>query len=94
MSVKMATQNPPIMDVPMLMMHSTGMNSRKAATLGSTRKLAEFTPIMSRASICSVTLIVPISDAMFDPTLPDRIRQRIDDENSSNTMSRVVSPTA
>ena len=38
--------------------------------LGRMRYEAEFTPMISRASICSVMRIVPISDAMFDPTLP------------------------
>ena len=34
--------------------------------LGSTRKFKELTPIISKASICSVTLIVPISEAISD----------------------------
>ena len=41
--------------------------------LGSTMKLAEFNPMISRASICSVTLMVPISEAMLLPTFPARI---------------------
>ena len=55
--------------------------------------MAEFTPIISRASICSVTRIVPISEAMFDPTLPARMRHRMELENSRSTMSRVARPT-
>ena len=51
---------------------------------------AEFTPIISKASICCVTRIVPSSEAMFDPTLPARIRHMIELENSSSRISRVV----
>ena len=57
------------------------------------RKLAEFTPIISSASICCVTRMVPISDVMFEPTLPARIRHMIDDENSRIRISRVEYPT-
>ena len=46
--------------------------------------------MMSRASICCVTRIVPISEAMFDPTFPARIRHIIELENSSSMISRVV----
>ena len=49
--------------------------------------------MISSASICSVTRIVPISEAIFEPTLPARIRQRIELENSSSTISRVANPT-
>ena len=55
-------------------------------------KLADFTPMISRASICSVTRIVPISDAIFDPTLPARMRHIIVEENSSTRISRVAIP--
>ena len=60
--------------------------------MGSTRKLAEFTPIISSASICSVTRIVPISEAMFEPTFPANIRHKIELENSSRIISRVARP--
>jgi hypothetical protein len=46
------------------------------------------------ASICSVTRIVPISEAMLEPTLPARISDIIVQENSSMTISRVASPVA
>ena len=46
--------------------------------------------MMSRASICWVTRIVPISEAMFEPTLPASMRHMIDDENSSSIISRVT----
>ena len=49
-------------------------------------------PIISSASICWVTRMVPSSDAMFDPTFPARIRHMIELENSSRRISRVVYP--
>lgn len=60
--------------------------------LGNTMKLAELMPIISSASICSVTLIVPISEAILLPTLPARIRHIIEEENSKSNISRVASP--
>lgn len=60
--------------------------------LGSTRYDAEFTPIISIASICSVILIVPISEEMLDPILPARIRQTIVDENSRMSDSLAIYP--
>ena len=69
------------------------MKTKNAITFGRTRKLAELTPIISKASICSVTRIVPISEAIFDPTLPANIRHKIDEENSRSTISRVAKPT-
>ena len=45
------------------------------------------------ASICSVIRIVPISEAIFEPTLPARMRQRIVEENSNSSVSRVSKPT-
>ena len=59
-------------------------------TLGRIRNEAELTPIISSASICCVTRIVPISDAMFEPTLPARMRHMMLDENSSSMISRVT----
>lgn len=61
--------------------------------LGRIRYDAEFIPIISSASICWVTRIVPNSDAMLEPTLPARIRHIMAEENSSNRISRVVYPT-
>jgi hypothetical protein len=37
--------------------------------------------------------MVPISDAIFEPTLPAKIRQRMEFENSSKMISRVARPT-
>lgn len=81
------------MDVPIQRATKTGIKRMKPINLGSTRKLQELTPMISSASICSVTRIVPISEAIFEPTLPARIRQRIELENSSSTISRVANPT-
>ena len=71
-------------------MTSTGIIDTIAAIFGRMRYSAELTPIISRASICCVTRIVPSSDAMFDPTLPARIRHMMLDENSRSMISRVV----
>ena len=46
--------------------------------------------MISKASICCVTRIVPNSEAMLLPTLPANIKHMIDDENSSSMISRVV----
>ncbi len=46
--------------------------------------------MISRASICSVMRIVPISEAMLDPTLPARIRATTVEENSRIIVSRVA----
>lgn len=51
------------------------------------------TPIISRASICWVTRIVPSSEAILEPTLPANIRHMMEEENSSNMISRVTYPT-
>ena len=85
---------PPIREVPMQNTTKTGINNINATIFGKTKKFAEFTPIISNASICSVTLIVPISDAIFEPTLPAKIRHKIEEENSSKMISRVAIPTA
>ena len=85
--------NPPTKPDAMLNTASTGINVSNASILGNTMKLHELTPIISSASICSVTRIVPISEAMLDPTLPARIKHKIDDENSRRSTSRVASPT-
>ena len=46
--------------------------------------------MISRASICCVTRMVPSSEAMFEPTFPDRIRHMMLLENSSSMISRVT----
>ena len=74
----------------MLKKTSTGINIIMPVILGMIRKLAELTPMISIASICSVTRIVPISEVILLPTLPARIRHMMDEENSSRMISRVV----
>ena len=54
--------------------------------------MAELTPMISIASICSVTRMVPISEAMLLPTLPARINDMMEEENSNRIISRVVYP--
>jgi hypothetical protein len=66
---------PPVKLNPIEKITRIGKNNMAAITLGKTKKFKEFTPIISSASICSVTRIVPISEAMFEPTLPARINQ-------------------
>ena len=48
--------------------------------------------MMSRASICCVTRMVPSSEAMFEPTFPASMRHMIELENSRSMISRVVYP--
>ena len=79
----------PAVPAAMLNITSIGIIDISAVILGSIRKDAEFTPIISRASICCVTRIVPISDVIFEPTLPANIRHIIDEENSRMRISRV-----
>ena len=73
MSVNWAIRNPPVIPLAILNTTNTGMKETIAAILGNINRLAELTPIISSASICSVTRMVPISEAMFDPTLPAKI---------------------
>ena len=49
--------------------------------------------MISKASICSVTRIVPISDATFDPTFPAKIKEIIVGENSRMVLDCVMYPT-
>ena len=46
--------------------------------------------MISMASICSVTRMVPISEAMLLPTFPARMRAMMELENSNKIISRVV----
>ena len=93
MPVNLPMANAPAIPAAMLKMTMMGMVVISAVILGSIRKFAEFTPIISSASICWVTRIAPISDVMFEPTLPARMRHIMDDENSRSRISRVAYPT-
>ena len=90
MSVNWAIRNPPVIPLAILNTTNTGMKETIAAILGNINRLAELTPIISSASICSVTRM----EAMFDPTLPAKIRHSMEEENSNKMTSRVANPTA
>lgn len=68
----------------------TGIKIISPTIFGRIRKLAELTPMISMASICSVTRMVPISEAMLLPTFPARISAMMELENSKRMISRVV----
>ena len=74
----------------MCLILSGKVGSNIASELGRMRNEAELTPIISRASICWVTRMVPNSEAMLEPTLPERMRHMMELENSSSIISRVV----
>ena len=52
------------------------MKKIEAIIFGNIKNEAELTPIVSNASICSVTLIVPISEAILDPTFRSNKKER------------------
>ena len=93
MPVVIQDSHPPRIPRNMLSTIKTGLKSMAAMALGKIRKLAEFTPMIWRASICSVTRMVPISDATLEPTFPARMRLMTVGENSSMIDCRVVKPT-
>src|SRR5690349_15159549 len=76
------------------MMIRIGLMKMEAMMLGRMRYPAELMPIIASASICSVTRMVPISEAMLEPTFPARIRLTMDGENSRMIESLVANPTA
>ena len=71
---------------------SIGIIIRPATILGNARYPLELIPITSNASICSLTRIVPISEAMCDPTLPAKTRQVIVGASSSILESLTIEP--
>ena len=62
-------------------------------TLGSTKCEAGFTPITSKASICSVTRILPISAVMREPRLPTSSKLMMVGHNSITMEVRDTKPT-
>ena len=56
---------PPTKPKEILKIINIGKNKTVAKIFGKIKKDAELTPIISSASICSVTLIDPISEAIF-----------------------------
>ena len=65
---------------------------RLAKTIGSIKYAAELTPIISNASICSEIRIVPISEAILDPTFPARMSEINVGLNSNITLWRAAKP--
>ena len=94
MSVNWAIRNPPVIPLAILNTTNTGMKETIAAILGNINRLAELTPLISSASICSATRLVPNPESMFDPTLPAKISHSMEEENSNKMTSRVANPTA
>ena len=88
--MKTAIIQPPAMPIRMLRIVRNGKKSTVATILGRMRYDAELTPMISSASICSVMRIVPISEAMFDPTLPASMSATTVEENSRIIVSRVA----
>ncbi len=81
---------PPIKLSPIEKIIKTGKKTTAPTIFGKTRKDKEFTPIISNASICSVTRMVPISEAMLDPIFPASIKEMIVGENSNIVLERVM----
>ena len=65
---------------------------RLARTLGRIKYAAEFTPIISKASICSEMRIVPISEAILEPTFPASISEISVGLNSKIMLWRAAKP--
>ncbi len=61
----MLPSQPPNIPVPILIITRKGKKNIAAIIFGRIKKFAELTPIISKASICSVTRILPISEAIF-----------------------------
>ena len=68
----------------------SGLRIVDARILGRTRKPAEFTPIISMASICSVIRMLPISEAILEPIFPASISAIMVEQNSRMRLSRTI----
>ena len=88
--VAAAMSQPPMTPIRIERIVRKGKKIIDATIFGRMRYEAELTPMISRASICSVMRIVPISEAMLEPTLPARISATTADENSRIIVSRVA----
>ncbi|OPX96706.1 MAG: hypothetical protein A4E59_01047 [Syntrophorhabdus sp. PtaB.Bin027] len=71
-----------------------GSIRKDAIILGVTRYLIGLRAITVRASICSVTLIVPNSAAIAEPALPVTIRLVRTGPNSRVMLKATVAPTS
>ena len=69
-----ATRYPPMMPIISPIATNMGRDSVAANTRGTVRYFIGFVDKVVKASICSVTFIVPISAAMLADTLPATIR--------------------
>ena len=49
--------------------------------------------MISMASICSVILMLPISEEMLEPIFPARMRATIVEQNSRTSVSLAITPT-
>ena len=74
------------------MITKAGITIRAATIFGPIKKDGVFTPMISKASICSEIRMVPSSDAMFDPTFPANTRQVIVGANSMSVESLTTLP--
>ena len=92
MPVKFPANQPPTIPRAILNIIKKGLMKTAAHILGNTNYEAELIPITSKASICSVTRIVPIDDAICDPILPAKIRLIIVGENSKIIESLLANP--
>ena len=92
MSADKAPIHAPIIPIPMLKITRIGKKKIDVIILGKIKNEAELIPIISNASICSVTLIDPSSEAMLEPTFPAKIKDTIVGENSSIKESRLAKP--
>ena len=90
--VDSTTIHPPTRPSARLRSMRSGLRMVEATTLGSTRNPAEFTPIMSMASICSVMRMLPISDEMLEPIFPARMRATMVEQNSRMRLSLTMYP--
>mgnify|MGYP003327675297 CR=1 FL=1 len=83
----------PIIPIIILIITKNGKDKTEAVIFGNIKKDAEFNPIIYNASICAVTRILPISEAILDPTFPARIKEIIVGENSNIKESLLANPT-
>ena len=90
MPVAAAMRYPPRMPIRIEGIVRKGKKTIAATIFGRMRYEAELTPMISSASICSVMRMVPISEAIDDPTFPARISATTADENSRIIVSRVA----
>ena len=92
-SEKIKANQQPIKDKAIEKITKIGKNITAPTIFGNTKKFNEFTPIISSASICSVTRIVPTSEAILEPTFHAKMSDIIVGENSKIVLDLVIYPT-